>query len=188
MEEKQIEYLEMIRNSTKEATEISTHYWKEYSGIDSVQFWIVLLVLIIPLIFLYLKIDRKKMFLLGFFGLNYHIWFAYANSGGIRLGKWEYPYELIPMMPSFSLDASLIPVCYMFVYQWVLNHQKNYYLYALCLSAFFAFIMKPILVYFHFFHMFGSVNYFTLFLYYIGIAILAKIVTNIFGRMQQIET
>ena len=34
----------------------------------------------------------------------------------------------------------------MFVYQWTLNHKKNYYLYALLPSAFLAFIVKPIYV------------------------------------------
>lgn len=188
MKERQQEYLEQIRNFSKKTTDLSTQYWKEFSDFDSIQFWFILSVLIIPLIVLIWKIDRKKMFLLGFFGLNYHIWFAYANAGGIRLGKWEYPYEIIPMMPSFSLDASLIPICYMFVYQWILNHQKNFYFYAICLSAAFAFIMKPILVHFHFFHMFDSINYFILFLFYIGIAIMSKLVTNIFGKMQKIKT
>src|SRR5699024_6153519 len=73
--------------------------------------------------------DKSKALLLGFFGLNYHVWFSYTNSIGVGLGLWEYPYHVIPFLPSFSLDAALVPVCFMLLYQWTLNHNKNIYLY-----------------------------------------------------------
>lgn len=187
MTDAQLEKLEKVRETTVKASNLSMEYWKEYSNIDSFPFWLVLLTLVVPLLVLIWKIDRRKMLLLGFFGLNYHIWFAYCNAGGIRRGLWEYPYEILPIMPSFSLDAALVPVAYMLVYQWTLNHQKNFYLYSLILSIAFAFGLKPILVYFHFFHMYKFVNFFILFLFYIGIAIVAKIITNIFIKMQKIE-
>lgn len=187
MTEKQAEMLKQVRETTKEASDLSMKYWKEYSNIDSFQFWLVVMTLIIPLIILLWKIDRRKMLLLGFFGLNYHIWFAYCNAGGIRRGLWEYPYEILPIMPSFSLDAALIPVSYILLYQWTLNHKKNFYLYTLILSIIFAFVMKPILVHFDFFHMFKFVNYFIIFLFYFGIAIVAKIITNVFIKLQKID-
>lgn len=127
MTEQQQEFLKNIREANKMTTELSTDYWKEYSNLDSWQFSVVVLALVIPLLILLWKIDRRKMLLLGFFGLNYHIWFAYSNGDGLRKGLWEYPYEILPIMPSFSLDAALVPVAFMLVYQWTLNHGKKFF-------------------------------------------------------------
>ncbi len=87
---------------------------------------------------------------LGFFGINYHLWFQYVNSAGVSMGLWEYPYELTSFQPSFTLDGSIAPVAFMLVYQWTLNHGKNVFLYSLLLSALFGFVMKPMMAYFDF--------------------------------------
>ncbi|WP_160141723.1 hypothetical protein [Salicibibacter halophilus] len=98
------------------------------------------------------------------------------NDGGL----WEYPYQLVPFLASFALDASLVPVCFMLLYQWTLNHQKNLYLYAALLSAILAFVLKPIMVHYHFFHMFYGINYFHLFLFYYVFFLVSKLITNVF--------
>lgn len=185
MSEKQVELLDKVRVLNEELSKLNTEYWKEFSSFNDLKFWIVVLILVIPLLVLFWKIDRTKMLLLGFYGLNYHIWFAYTNSAAIRMGYCEYPYEVLPILPSFALDASLVPVCYMFVYQWTLNRNKSFYLYSFLMSAVFAFIMKPLLVAFDLFHMYKGWNYFYLFLFYVGLFIVSKVITNIFIRMQE---
>ncbi|MCP1158777.1 hypothetical protein ACQCVH_18050 [Bacillus infantis] len=185
MGERQREMLKDIREKAGALSSEQIEYWKEYSSFNDWQLWAVIIILIVPLILLYFKIDRSKILLLGFYGLNYHIWFAYTNSIGIRLGLWEYPYELLPVLPSFALDASFVPVMFILLYQWTLNHKKNFYLYSLLLSAVFAFVIKPILVSLDFFRMFKGVNYFHLFLCYIAFFLVAKIITNIFISMQK---
>jgi hypothetical protein len=151
MKEIQSDFLNKIRSAVEEATQIQIDYWKSFSDFGTWQFWVVIMTLVVPLIILFVTIDKRKTLLLGFFGLNYHIWFQYVNGIGISLGLWEYPYQIAPFLPGFALDASLVPVSFMLLYQWTLNHNKNIYLYSLFLSAFFAFVSKPIMVYFHFF-------------------------------------
>ena len=185
MTEKQEKMLQTIRNANENISKMAVEHWKLYSSLDDWQFWIVITMLIVPLIVLFLKIDRSKMLLLGFYGLNYHIWFAYTNSAGIRMGLWEYPYEILPVLPSFALDASLVPVSYMLMYQWTINHKKNFYLYSTILSAVFAFILKPILVSHNFFRMFEFVNYFYLFLFYVLFFVVSKLITNLFLKLQK---
>ncbi|RTR27613.1 hypothetical protein EKG37_19035 [Robertmurraya yapensis] len=185
MSEKQVELLDKVRVLNEELSKLNTEYWKEFSSFNDLKFWIVVLILVIPLIVLLWKIDRDKMLLLGFYGMNYHIWFAYTNSAAIRMGFIDYPYEILPILPSFALDASLVPACYMLVYQWTLNRNKNFYLYSILLSAVFAFIMKPILIMHDLFRMFKGWNYFTLFLFYVGLFIFSKVITNIFLKMQE---
>ncbi|MFB4166067.1 hypothetical protein ACE1TI_20300 [Alteribacillus sp. JSM 102045] len=187
MKEKQTEVLSQIRSMTEEITQLQIEYWTSFSDWEVWQFWVMLLTLIVPLIVLFVFIDKSKMLLIGFFGLNYHVWFQYLNSFGISYVLWEYPYQLVPFLPTFFLDASLAPISFMLLYQWTLNHNKNIYLYSILLSAFFAFVVKPIMVEFHFFHMFKEVNYFHLFLFYIALFIVSKLITNLFLWMQQNE-
>jgi hypothetical protein len=185
MNDKQEELLQKVRNATEDMTQLNIEYWNEFSSFDDIKFWVVVLMLVVPLVVLFLKIDRSKMLLLGFYGLNYHVWFAYTNSIGIRLGLWEYPYELLPVLPSFALDASFVPISYMLLYQWTLNHNKNFYLYSTILSGGFAFILKPILVGHNLFRMFDWVNYLHLFMFYILFFVVSKLITNLFVKLQK---
>lgn len=185
MGDKQKEYLNQIRSMAEELSQLQIEYWKLFSDLEHWQFWVVVMMLVVPLIVLFISINKDKTLLLGFFGLNYHIWFAYVNSIGINLGLWEYPYQILSFIPSFALDASLVPVSFMLLYQWTLNHKKNIYLYSILLSGFFAFILKPILVNFHFFHMFKGVNYFHLFLFYVLFFVVSKLITNLFLWLQK---
>src|SRR5699024_1852010 len=104
---------------------------------------------------------------------------------GVGLGLWEYPYHVIPFLPSFSLDEALVPVCFMLLYQWTLIHNKNIYLYYIFLSSLFDFVLKPIMLKFHFIHMFSVIIYFYLFLFYIAYFIVSKLITNVFIWLQQ---
>lgn len=184
MNENQLKFLNKIRSISEEITQVQREYWQLYTDFATWQFWVLVIMLVLPLIILFVFIDKHYMLLLGFFGLNYHIWFAYTNSVGIRLGLWEYPYHLIPFLPSFSLDAALVPVLFMLLYQWTIHHKKNIYLYSILLSAILAFILKPMMVYFHFFHMHKWINYSYLFLFYIAFFIVSKLITNLFLWLQ----
>ncbi|WP_078549247.1 CBO0543 family protein [Litchfieldia alkalitelluris] len=184
MNEKQEELLHKIRATAEELSRLHIDYWKEYSSFDDVKFWVVVFMLIVPLVILLFNIERKYALLLGFYGLNYHIWFAYTNSAGIRMGLWDYPYEILPVLPSFALDASFVPIAYMLLYQWVLKNNKNFYLYSTILSAFFAFILKPILVMHELFRMFKGINYFYLFFFYVLFFVISRGITNLFLKLQ----
>lgn len=187
MKESQLELLKKIRSVTDELSQLKIEYWQSFSSLGTWQFWVQVFMIVIPLIVLFIFMDKNRVMLLGFFGLNYHVWFSYVNSIGISFSLWEYPYHIIPPLPSFSLDAALVPVCFMLLYQWTLNHQKNIYLYSTLLSATFAFVLKPIMVKLHLFHMFKGVNYIYLFLFYMLFFIVSKLITNFFIWLQPKE-
>jgi hypothetical protein len=129
-------------------------YWWEYSSFDTWQFWVNAGIIIIPLIILYLKIDRKRIFLLGFFGFNIHVWLAYTDIIFTRYNFIEYPYKVIPFIQvHFGLDTSLVPVMFILLYQWTLNKNKNFYLYSLLLIAFISFILNPLISTYHLMHL-----------------------------------
>ncbi|MDQ0252780.1 hypothetical protein J2S74_000152 [Evansella vedderi] len=184
MNEEQRSQLNEIRSMAEDLTKRQIEYWQTYSDFGSWEFWVVVLMLIVPLIVLFIFMDKSRALLLGFFGLNYHVWFHYTNAIGISLGLWEYPYSLLSFLPSFALDAALVPVCFMLLYQWTLNRGKNIYLWAVILSAFFAFIMKPVMVWLHLFHMHYWVNYFGLFVFYVLFFLVSKGVASLFLWLQ----
>lgn len=125
MQEEQIEQFNNIRSMKEQVTQLEMDYWQSYSYLDTWQFWIAIAMVVIPLIILFFTIDRQRTLLIGFFGFNYHVWFMYFDTTGIKLGLWEYPYQALPYLPSFSMDAALT---FMLLYQWTINQQKNVYL------------------------------------------------------------
>lgn len=182
----QLASLEKIKNMTEQLSKVQIDYWQQFSHIETWGFKIVLLMFTLPLVYLYFAIDRKNIFLLGFYGFNVHVWFSYINIWGVRQGFFAYPFELIPFIPgNLALDAALIPVLFMLVYQWTINLNKNFYLYSTALSLFLSFVFKPILVSTGMFVLYKGTNYFHLFLLYCIIFLLSKFITNLFLVMQR---
>jgi hypothetical protein len=183
----QLELYEKIKSMQEQITQLHADYWQQYSNLGTWQFWVIFLLLFIaPLVTLYFLIDRRNMFLLGFYGFNIHVWFGYIDTWGYKQGYWGYPYQLVPFLPgNLSLDAALIPIAFMLVYQWTLKHNKNFYLYTTALSLFLSFIFKPILTLHHLFELHKGTNFFYLFISYCGIFLFSKIITNVFIKMQE---
>jgi len=170
-----------IREVLKSYSVDSREYWTSYSHMGTWQFWVCVALLVVPLVVLYFAMDRKRALQLGFFGFNVHIWFIYIDHIGVMHGKWGYPFKVFPFAPiSFVLDASLVPVTFMLVYQWVLHRRKNQYLVFTLLCAAFAFVLKPIMVEFDFFRMSDGMNYIYLFLLYIVLMLLSVWITVLF--------
>ncbi|WP_053363272.1 CBO0543 family protein [Bacillus sp. FJAT-27251] len=181
MKPEQLELIEQIRKAEIAQNERWLEYWYHYSHYLTWQFWLVLLLFVIPLILVVLFIDRRKIFLLGFYGYSVHVFFGYTDIFGVNNGYWTYPYKLLPILPaSITLDASLIPVIFMLFYQYLLNHGKNYYLWMLGLCLFLGYVFKPLMVGLGLFHFGGKENFFLLFLGYAFTALIAKIIMNIF--------
>ena len=133
-------YWNQIQNKSDALNDLLQAYWQDYSSIDTWQFWVVLILLIAPLILLCMTVDRKRIFEILFFGYTVHILWAYT---GIILEDQFYfvhTYFLIPILPfSINMNASVLPVGFLLLYQYCTNNRKNFYLYTLLLSAFFAF-------------------------------------------------
>jgi hypothetical protein len=186
MDKQQLQQIKELKQVELHQSKEWLNYWQDYSSLNHWQFWVALALLVIPLILLLLFMDKRKSLLLGFYGYNVHVFFTYIDTIGANNDYWFYPYKVFPILPSsFSLDASLIPVCYMFVYQWTLNRNKNYYIYMIGLSVFFALIFKPILEALRMFQIERGANFFHLLLGYLLVGVIAKLVTNFFLFLQR---
>jgi hypothetical protein len=188
VKKEQLELIEQIRKAEIAQSQRWVEYWYEHSHYLTWQFWVVLAMFVLPLIILILFIDRRKIFLLGFYGYSVHIFFSYTDIFGANNGLWTYPYKLLPILPaSITLDASLIPVIFILYYQYLLNHGKNYYLWMLGLCLGLAYVLKPLMVGLGLFHFGGKEDFFILFLGYVFVALISKIIMNIFLFLSKSE-
>ncbi|WP_426449686.1 CBO0543 family protein [Paenibacillus sp. S-38] len=144
--------------------------------------------LAVPLLALFLYIDRGKAFLLGFYGFCVHMLFTYIDVYGIMHGLWIYPYKAVPFLSvNLPLDTSLIPVLYLFMYQWTINFGKNYYIYGTALCLFLSFLFKPAMVAFDLFRFNHGTGCLHLFAGYLTILCLSRWVTNLFLYAERIS-
>ena len=160
-------------------------YWKDFSLYTSLEYWMMVAFLIVPLIYLFFKIDKNKLFLIGFYGYSVHMLFGYLDLFGRNRGLWNYPFPVFPQIPGFSIDSSLVPVTFMLVYQYTLNRNKNFYIYTIVTALIFSFLFKPLLVALGLFKMYGTINYLHLFIVYLFVLLTAKFITNVFLWMQR---
>jgi hypothetical protein len=173
--------LDVILEQQEKVVSMWLDYWKDFSGLDTVPFWVITSMLVVPLVIIYFKIDRTKAFQIGFYGFNIHTWFTYSDAIAMRTGHVYYPFQVIPVLPvNFALDASLVPVTFMLVYQWCINNNKNVFLYGVLNCVFFAFLFKPVLNAWDYIQLGNGMNFFYLFLNYLGILIMAIVITRIF--------
>ena len=177
----QNQQLENLKEEQYKVGEMWISYWKEYSFWDTWQFWVCIAFIVLPLVLLYFTIDRKRIFLLGFFGFNIHIWLVYLDAVTVRFNFIEYPYKAIPVIPiHFGVDTSLVPVLFILLYQWIMKRKKSFYLYSFLLVAALSFILIPILSYFHFLHLKNGSNYMIVFFGYLLVLFISKGITNLF--------
>lgn len=182
----QQERLDDILSQQDQVVRMWMDYWKDFSNWETWQFWAIVLMLIVPLIIIYFAIDKNKVFQIGFYGFNIHAWFTYSDTIAMRTSHVTYPFQAIPVLPvNFALDASFVPVSFMLLYQWCINHNKNVFLYGMILSAFFAFIFKPLLVLVNLMQINKGFNYIYLFLNYVVILFLAVVITKVFTHINR---
>jgi len=143
------QYWNQIYEKSDELNSLISSYWNHYSDIGTWRFWYSFFLLTTPLVLLYFKVDRKRIFELFFFGYTVHVLWTYVNIALARQGYFNHTAFLTPVLP-FALDitTSVLPVSFLLIYQYCTNNNKNFYLYALLLSAIFAFGFASIEEYF----------------------------------------
>lgn len=183
---KQQNVFHQIIEQRVEVTKLMDQYWELYSNIDTWQFWFNLLMLIIPLLVLYFLLDRRRVFEIGFYGFAIHSLGLYLDVYGIKEGLWSYPYQLsVKFAANLALDASLIPIFFMLIYQYTYHKPKVFYPLTLLGMIFFAYLFKPFLVLLDLFWMSENMNYSKLFfVYFVGIGS-AVVITNIFHKLSK---
>lgn len=129
--------------------------------------------------------SRKNHLLTYKYTINVHVWLSYFDDIALSNGLWSFPYKVVPFLPAFASDAAIAPVALMLVFQWTLNYNKNYYLYATGLCLFLAFLWRSLLSTIGLFQVKNGINYLYLFLGYITVMLVSKWITKIFVHFQK---
>ncbi|MFA9558999.1 CBO0543 family protein [Evansella sp. AB-rgal1] len=177
------QYIDQIFQKQEELSTTIHSYWSQYSHMGTWQFWMVTSLLITPLIVLVFAVDRKRIFEVLFFGFVVHVLWTYSALALSNLGYFAYNYYSTPILPtSLNMTASVLPVSFLLLYQYCTNHQKNFFLYLLVLSAFFAFGFASIEIRMEFLELRDGLRQLHLFMSDIVIGVLAYFLTQLLSR------
>jgi hypothetical protein len=125
--------------------ELETQYWIEYN-LFSFQWWLLLIVLILPWVIWSRYVERKRRKEILLFGALLIILVGLLDELGISLNLWSYPYKLTNLIPRLTaIDYGMIIVAHMFIYQYF-REWKSFIIANMILAAIFTFIAEPITV------------------------------------------
>ncbi len=105
------------------------------SNIGTWYFWFNIACFILPLIILIIVIDRKRIFEICFYGYFVHILASRVDSFLESNNYLVHPHSLTYLLPSdVTVTSVVLPVSFIFIYQYCTNQKKNFYFHALLLS------------------------------------------------------
>lgn len=92
----------------------------------SPQWWFLLALTIIPWILWWILLDKTKIKKIWLYGALITILIIYLDDIGGVLNLWNYPYQLINIIPRLNpIDISVLPVMHMLIYQYF-SKWKNF--------------------------------------------------------------
>lgn len=137
------------------------------------QWWLLLLVLIVPWFIWWKYVDKKRVFEIAFFGAIMLIISSFLDAVLTEIGLWCYEFYVIPVWPRLiSADFTLIPITYMFIYQYI-RDWKRFCLALVIVSTFFSFIGEPFLMWLNIYHLHGWKHIYS-FPIYVAVGVLGK--------------
>jgi hypothetical protein len=147
------------------------------------RWWFLVALLVIPWITWFKVVDKKKFIELSLFGLITILVTNILDELGFELSLWNYPLEIIPMFPRLiSIDYAILPIIYMLLYQYFPNW-KNLFWAMTIASAFFSFIIEPLMVFLGFYQLLTWKHYYS-YPIYIVLALVCKWLTRIIIDME----
>lgn len=141
----------MILELEKRLTQARIDNWLHHD-LFTYQWWLLVVVLIIPWIVWWRYVDKKRILEILVVGLMVIIIVSYLDAVLSEFGLWSYDYEIVPVWPRLiTADFSALPVLYMFLYQ-CFPKWKSYALTVTIVSACWAFIGEPLLEWMDIYH------------------------------------
>ena len=166
-------------------TQLRDLYFQHYMDKElfSGTWWVAVAGLILPLVVWWLKVDKKRLMEIAFFGLMVNIAATFLDVLGSEYMLWEYPVHVIPMVPLLiPIDYVIVPVIQMTLYQRYPNW-KGFLIANTIASALQSFIAEPVAVWINLYHLIHWRLIYS-FPIYILIAVAAKWFTERFMTVQ----
>ncbi len=136
-----------LLNMEKNLTNARIENWLHHD-LFTWQWWLLVFVLIIPWFIWWHYVDRKRIVEISLFGAIVLIISSFLDAVLTELGLWCYDYQVIPLWPRLiSADFSVLPITYMFIYQYF-KEWRDFFLILILMGAVFTFIGEPVLIWF----------------------------------------
>jgi hypothetical protein len=154
-----------------------------HHDIFSWRWWTIVAVMIVPAIIWLRLVDKKRLTAIAMFGLILILLIVLLDIVGYEMALWSYPVELIIMVPLLEIDFGILPVIYLFVFQYVFDWNK-FVVANIVVAAVFSFILEPVLIWAGFYEVehWRSIYSFPM---YILLPILAKLLTHMIFDIQR---
>lgn len=136
---------EDVKKARETLKDVSTSHWVQ-DDLFTWKWWLLLAATFLPWVIWIKYRDKERTLEILCYGLLWAILASVTDVIGGESLLWGYPDKLLPMVPPlFPADISVIPVSYMFIYQYT-NTLKRYLVFSLLLSGFFSYLVEPIFI------------------------------------------
>lgn len=157
---------DMIYELENQLTQARIQNWIHHDLL-SYQWWILLAVLFIPWLLWWKWVDKTRLIEIALYGAITLVSASFLDAILSELCLWDYHFYVIPLWPRLiSADFSVIPVTYMFIYQYF-QEWKGFLFALLIISVIFAFAGEPLLVWLNIYTLHGWKHFYSLPLYFV---------------------
>ncbi|MFE8702681.1 CBO0543 family protein [Cytobacillus sp. FJAT-54145] len=144
-----------IESLQAQLKDLDVQFWQNHM-VFTAEWWMLLAAAIVPWIWWYSFVDRKRIKDILFFGFIWMILALVLDELGSAWLLWGYPKKLFPVIPPLApADLSVIPITFMVIYQ-KNNSYKMYFKWCLLMSFVFSFIIEVV---FHILDLFRLYNW-----------------------------
>jgi hypothetical protein len=124
-------------------TQMRMEHWLQYE-LFSFQWWLLVSVFVVPWIIWGIFVDKRRIVELLLLGALLSCIVITLDATGVELHLWSYNFKVFPLYNRLlSIDLSLLPVSYMFLYQWFPGW-RQYLAASIVLSLGGAFLAEPL--------------------------------------------
>lgn len=115
------------------------------------EWWLLFALATVPWIIWWKIVDRQRLFEILTYGFLVMTVSVFFDAIGVEFDLWDYKHQIVPLFDVFIVyDFTVMPVLYMLVYQFF-NTWKSFIIANVVVSAIFAFISEPLLVWIDFY-------------------------------------
>jgi hypothetical protein len=136
---------EEIRNLHEVLVQMRIDNWFHHD-LYSFQWWLLLVVLILPWVVWWQFVEKKRIYEILLFGALMMNLVSMLDDLGVELHLWSYPYQLISVMQRLiAIDQGIIIIAHMFLYQFY-KGWKSFIIANMIMAIIFSYIFEPITV------------------------------------------
>ncbi|MDY0944034.1 CBO0543 family protein [Priestia megaterium] len=170
--DKRIENFWRVRSLQDKIAELDIKYWLHDEFLTG-SWWLLLVFLILPWIIWSIFLNRKQILETLLFGTFIIIITFLLDLIGIMFRFWGYITQFLPIYPgALPFDFSMVPVTFMFLYQYF-RTWRSFIVSLICMASAFSFIGEPFSIWAHLV-IYIKWKYIYSFIYYIVIGIIVR--------------